>query len=58
MEKKVHKYESPVLEVIETKMEGVLCQSCTSDGNGGGHGGSGDAPACNVGGFPGLPGQG
>lgn len=53
METRISNYESPEMEIVETKFEGVLCGSCTGNT---GHGGSGDAPACNVGGFPGLPG--
>ena len=52
--KKTNKYESPVIREIETKLEGFICQSCTTD-SGGGHGYGGDAPANDCNGMPSLP---
>lgn len=58
--KKTNCYESPVIKEIETKLEGIVCQSGCGDDcpsyTGCSHGDGGDAPACSVGGFPGLPG--
>lgn len=48
MEKKINKYASPAIEVIDFRSEGVICGSQGSQGGGlpGGHGSGSDAPAC------------
>ena len=51
-----NKYESPDIKTIDTRLEGILCSSDCPTDDGNGHGLEGDQNACNVGGFPGLPG--
>ena len=53
--KKNNYYESPVIKEIETKLEGIVCQS-GCEGDGCFHGYEGNQNACSSGGFPGMPG--